>query len=62
MSDNYEYKYGFETQIETEKIPKGLNEDILRLISQKKNEPEWVLDYRLKAFKYWLSFSNNIFS
>lgn len=55
MSDSqpYEYKYGFETDIETETIPKGLNEDILRLISKKKNEPEWVLEYRLKAFRHW---------
>lgn len=53
MSDQYEYKYGFETIIENESIPKGLNEEVLKLISQKKNEPEWVLDYRLKAFKHW---------
>lgn len=42
MSDNYEYKYGFTTDIETEDFPKGLNEDIIRLISQKKDEPEWL--------------------
>lgn len=48
-----EYKYGFITDIETETVPKGLNEDILRLISAKKNEPEWVLEYRLKAFRHW---------
>lgn len=48
-----EYKYGFSTEIETEFIPKGLNEDIVRLISAKKNEPEWLLEYRLKAFQYW---------
>ena len=48
-----EYKYGFSTDIETEFIPKGLNEDIVRLISAKKNEPEWLLEYRLKAFRYW---------
>ena len=53
MSESYEYKYGFETNIETETIPKGLNEDILRLISKKKDEPEWVLEYRLKAFNHW---------
>ena len=47
------YKYGFYTDIETEEFPKGLNEDIVRLISQKKNEPEWLLDYRLKAFRHW---------
>ena len=48
-----EYKYGFYTDIETEEFPKGLNEDIVRLISQKKEEPEWMLEYRLKAFRYW---------
>ncbi|MBC76965.1 MAG: Fe-S cluster assembly protein SufB [Halobacteriovoraceae bacterium] len=48
-----EYKWGFETNIEREEFPKGLNEDIVRLISKKKNEPEWLLDYRLKAFKIW---------
>lgn len=48
-----EYKWGFETQIEQEEFPKGLSEDIVRLISQKKNEPEWMLDFRLKAFKTW---------
>lgn len=53
MSESYEYKYGFETQIESDTVPKGLNEDILKIISQKKNEPEWVLDYRLKAFRHW---------
>lgn len=53
MSESYEYKYGFSTDIEMETVPKGLNEDILRLISAKKNEPEWVLDYRLKALKHW---------
>lgn len=48
-----EYKYGFTTDIEVEDFPKGLNEDIVRLISSKKNEPEWLLEYRLKAFRYW---------
>jgi Fe-S cluster assembly protein SufB len=48
-----DYKYGFETNIEVEDFPKGLNEEIVRLISQKKNEPQWMLDYRLKAFAYW---------
>jgi Fe-S cluster assembly protein SufB len=50
---NSEYKYGFETNIETEVFPKGLNEDIVRLLSAKKNEPSWLLDYRLKAFAHW---------
>ena len=50
---NQEYKFGFTTDIETEKIPAGLNEDIIRMISAKKNEPEWLLEYRLNAFKVW---------
>jgi len=48
-----EYKYGFVTEVETESIPKGLNEDIIRLISTKKNEPEWMLDWRLKSYRLW---------
>lgn len=48
-----DYKYGFVTDVETEVIPKGLNEDIVRLISEKKGEPDWLLEYRLKAFKHW---------
>ncbi len=48
-----DYKYGFYTDIETETIPKGLNEDVVRLISAKKEEPEWLLEYRLKAFAGW---------
>ena len=48
-----EYKYGFVTDIDTDIIPKGLNEDVVRLISQKKGEPEWLLDFRLKAYQYW---------
>ena len=51
---NSDYKYGFSTDIEMDSAPKGLNEDIIRFISAKKNEPEWMLAYRLKAFKYWL--------
>ena len=50
---NQPYKYGFTTSIETEKIAKGLNEDIVRLISAKKNEPDFMLEFRLKAFKRW---------
>ena len=52
--DNFKqdkYKYGFVTDIESEKIPKGLNEDIVKLISKKKEEPEWMLEWRLKAFE-----------
>jgi Fe-S cluster assembly protein SufB len=48
------YKYGFETDIEMEFAPKGLNEDIVRFISAKKNEPQWLLDWRLKAYAMWL--------
>lgn len=48
-----EYKYGFTTNVDTEYIPKGLNEDIIRLISKKKDEPEWMLEFRLKAFEAW---------
>lgn len=48
-----EYKYGFYTDIETETAPKGLTEDTVRFISAKKNEPEWLLESRLKAFRYW---------
>ncbi|MDQ2746302.1 MAG: Fe-S cluster assembly protein SufB, partial [Acidobacteriota bacterium] len=51
---NREYKYGFTTDIETETIPKGLSEDVVRLISSKKNEPEWLLNFRLKAYRHWL--------
>jgi Fe-S cluster assembly protein SufB len=50
-----EYQYGFVTAIEEEKIPKGLNEDIIRLISSKKNEPSWLLEWRLKAYRHWLT-------
>ena len=48
------YKYGFVTDIETEKAPKGLSEDVIRFISAKKMEPKWMLDWRLKAYRYWL--------
>jgi len=48
------YKYGFTTEIETEKIPKGLNEDVIRLISAKKNEPDFLLKFRLRAYDQWL--------
>jgi len=50
-----EYKYGFYTDIETEKIPKGLNEDVIRLISSRKGEPEWLLEFRLKAYRHWIT-------
>lgn len=48
-----EYKYGFETSVDQDFIQKGLNEDVIRLISTKKNEPQWLLDFRLKAFERW---------
>ena len=48
-----EYKYGFVTDIDTDVLPKGLNEDIVRAISAKKKEPEFMLNYRLKAFRHW---------
>ena len=51
---NKEYKYGFVTDIEADEAPKGLNEDIIRFISAKKKEPEWMTEWRLKAYKYWL--------
>jgi len=50
-----EYKYGFFSDIDTEKIAKGLNEDVIRIISTKKNEPEWLLDFRLKSYRHWLT-------
>lgn len=50
-----EYKYGFTTDIDTDIIPKGLNEDTIRFISAKKNEPEWLLEFRLKAYRHWLT-------
>src|SRR5215813_7367613 len=50
-----QYKYGFETQIESEKAPKGLSEDTIRFISAKKNEPEWMLAWRLDAYRRWLT-------
>jgi Fe-S cluster assembly protein SufB len=52
---NQEYKYGFVTQIESDTVACGLNEDVIRLISTKKNEPEFMLDWRLKAYRHWLT-------
>ena len=48
-----EYKYGFTTDIDTEAIPRGLDEEVVRLISRKKEEPEWMTEYRLAAFRHW---------
>ncbi len=50
-----EYQYGFTTDLEIDVVPKGLSEEIIRLISSKKNEPEWLLEWRLKAYRYWLT-------
>src|SRR4029078_9398401 len=55
LIDVDQYKYGFETLIESEKAPKGLSEDTVRFISAKKNEPEWMLKWRLDAYKRWLT-------
>ena len=49
------YKYGFVTEIETDKIAKGLSEEVVRLISSKKEEPDFLLQFRLKAFRHWLT-------
>src|SRR5215213_4359757 len=52
---NREYQYGFVTDIETDTLPPGLSEAVIRLISKKKDEPEWLLDWRLKAYRRWLT-------
>ena len=49
------YKYGFTTEVSTDIIEKGLNEDVIRLISSKKGEPEWMLEFRLNAYRHWLT-------
>src|SRR5262249_50376728 len=54
---NREYQHGFETLIEADTAPRGLNEDIIRLISFKKQEPAFLLEWRLKAFRHWLTMS-----
>jgi len=48
-----EYEYGFYTDIESDKFEKGLNEDVVRAISKKKNEPEWMTEWRLEAYRVW---------
>jgi Fe-S cluster assembly protein SufB len=50
-----DYKYGFITHIEADEAPKGLNEDVIRFISARKKEPQWMLDWRLKAYRHWLT-------
>ena len=52
---NSEYKYGFVTEIETDTVPRGLNEPVIRLISAKKDEPKWMLEWRLKSYRHWLT-------
>src|SRR5437870_5321752 len=52
---NTEYKYGFVTEVDTETLPPGLNEEVVRLISAKKQEPAFMLDWRLKAYRHWLT-------
>jgi Fe-S cluster assembly protein SufB len=52
---NQPYRHGFVTEIETEVVPKGLNESVIRMISQKKEEPEWLLEFRLSAYRHWLT-------
>ncbi|MCH7719706.1 MAG: Fe-S cluster assembly protein SufB, partial [Planctomycetes bacterium] len=53
--EQQEYKYGFVTDIETDSVPPGLSEDVVRLISSKKNEPDWMTEWRLKAYRHWLT-------
>ncbi|HZZ76425.1 MAG TPA: Fe-S cluster assembly protein SufB, partial [Puia sp.] len=50
-----DYKYGFVTNIEADEAPKGLSEDVIRFISARKKEPQWMLDWRLKAYRHWLT-------
>ncbi len=57
-----EYKYGFYTDIEADEIPAGLNEDVIRLLSAKKNEPEWMLEWRLSAYRAWMTMSEPTWS
>ncbi|HIE56083.1 MAG TPA: Fe-S cluster assembly protein SufB, partial [Chromatiaceae bacterium] len=49
------YEHGFVTEVESETLPPGLDEETIRFISAKKNEPQWMLEYRLKAYRYWLT-------
>ena len=53
-----EYEAGFITNIDSDTVPPGLNEDVIRLISAKKNEPEWLLEWRLKAYEHWLTMTD----
>ena len=55
LEDRQDYKYGFVTDIETETFAKGLDENVIRALSKKKNEPQLMLDFRLKAYEKWLT-------
>ena len=55
LVQNRKYAAGFVTDIESERVPPGLSEDVIRLISAKKQEPQWLLDFRLKAYRRWLT-------
>ncbi|MGA7808392.1 MAG: Fe-S cluster assembly protein SufB, partial [Bradyrhizobium sp.] len=57
-----QYRYGFETLIESDKAPKGLSEDIVRFISAKKNEPAWMLEWRLEAYRRWLTMTEPVWA
>lgn len=57
-----EYQYGFESNIESDTAPKGLSEEIIRLISEKKKEPLWLLEWRLKAYRHWLTFKEPVWA
>jgi Fe-S cluster assembly protein SufB len=59
---NQPYKHGFVTDIETEAVPKGLSEDVIRLISRKKSEPEWLLEFRLQAYRHWLTMEEPVWA
>src|SRR5688572_7897521 len=53
LSSGVEYEFGFTTDIEYEEFPMGINEEVIRMISKKKNEPEWMTEWRLKSFEIW---------
>src|SRR5687768_2924720 len=57
-----DYKYGFVSDIESDNAPKGISEEIVRFISAKKNEPEWLLEWRLKAYRHWLTMTEPTWS
>ncbi|HTS55267.1 MAG TPA: Fe-S cluster assembly protein SufB, partial [Burkholderiales bacterium] len=59
---NQPYRHGFVTDIEADVVPKGLNEDVIRLISRKKHEPDWLLDYRLQSYRHWLTMQEPVWS